>query len=146
MAEYMGKTIDLKHLAEAKRTILQPGEELEGIFYCVITPNTHAAMVLAGTEISPGFSDYLIVTNKHVIAWDRDSIARIENYEYRKIAFLKSKRELSEGEVEFTYMGDRVRFRHMARSDVPIATRMIETHLPKVEGELVHAHAGPQAK
>lgn len=126
MAAYIGRSVVDKHVEQAKKEILEPAEQLEGIFHCGIV-NIHGERGLS-------LHDYLIVTNKRVIAWGRGLLSKsIQSFNYNKITSVEAHKGLLMGELLFNVYGAREVFHSMVNTDVLTAKKMIEDHISNID-------------
>lgn len=128
MSSYIGKQVDLKHVDEAKKSIIQSDEEIEGIFHCGIVRRSGSRGLT--------LHDYLIITDKRAIAWGRGLLSKnVESFDYDKIANVQAHQGLLAGEIEFNVFGAKERFAYMVKSDVPVAIKMINEHITNLKGK-----------
>jgi len=128
MSTYIGKSVDLKHVDEARKSIIQSDEELEGIFHC--------AIVRRGGGRGLTLHDYLIITNKRVVSWGRGLLSKnVESFDYDKIANVQAHQGILLGEIEFNVFGAKERFTSMVKNDVPNAVKMINEHIASLKGK-----------
>lgn len=125
MVEYIGKSVNPKHVEQA-RTLLDVGENLEGIFHCGIV-RSHG-----GRGVS--LHDYLIISNKRLVVWGRGIFSKdVETFDYDKIANVQGHQGILLGDIEINVFGAKERFTSMVKTDVPIAVKMITEHMTKTK-------------
>ena len=127
MSSYIGKQVDSKHINEVKKSIVQSDEQIEGIFHCAIVRSK------GGRGLT--LHDYLIITNKRIVAWGRGLLSKnVESFDYDKIANVQAHQGILLGEIEFNVFGTKERFTSMVKNDVPIAVKMINEHIAHLTG------------
>jgi len=122
---YIGKSVNVKHLEDAKKQFIEPEEIINGIFH---------GYVFSGGGTGPEGSrrggltmhDYLIITNNRVIMWARGVFTgNTSTFPYPDISSVEEIRGVIYGEIVLNVRGAKERIEKMISSDVPIAAKMI---------------------
>ena len=115
---YFSRLIEKSYLTKAKKKFFEPNED-------------PVAFIMGRKSGTIGtFTDYLIITNKRVIIWNRGLAKQdIESINYQNISSVEFSRKILTGEISFNVHGRISGFRTTVRKDAEVGTRLIRERI-----------------